>query len=227
MATIGLVSGRFGDGNNRQRDNLQVLLGALLASVVVHAVSIALVKTFPLSRQEHAPRQVVVNVEIVAPPSRVARQSPATSSREVEKPLAGTPGTIRPRTMLAAGVLADPHSAKARATLPQLAAPERAEQLCNVEAMAQISAWNDRYRPDLIIAYAMGETAMADGAVIAEGAAFHSVDAWYRLSYRCRPDVTKPGVLAFEFSVGPAIPKDEWEDHGLPADGGVEDDDDR
>ena len=226
MAIIGLVSGRFGDGNNRQRDRLQVLLGALLVSVALHVALIFFIRTFPLSRQDHAPRQVVVNVQIVAPPQPAVRQGATTRDHKVETTLPLTPGVVKPRTMLASTVLADPRSAKARASLPQLAAPERAEQLCNVEAMAQIAAWNDRYQPDLVIAYAMGETAMADGAVIAEGAAFHSVDAWYRLSYRCRPDVAEPGVVAFEFSVGAAILKDEWEDHGLPAGGGVEDDDD-
>jgi hypothetical protein len=62
------------------------------------------------------------------------------------------------------------------------------------------------------------EDVAVDGArVIADGAAFRSGHAWHELKFRCEltTDLTK--VAAFEFSVGDAIPREDWESLGLPA----------
>lgn len=125
------------------------------------------------------------------------------------------PAMQKPAKMLSAGVLADPRSRSAREALPTLAKGERLEQICGVEAMAQIAAWDKTYQPDRTIAYAMGKTRLKDDTLFADGAAFRSKHKWYNLTFKCRISSDSEKVYAFEFLVGEPIPPEEWEAHNL------------
>jgi hypothetical protein len=140
-----------------------------------------------------------------APPAPSAPSSPA--------PVAGM---IRPTKMLSALALADPRAAQAAKELAHFNGEERAVQLCNLEAIEQIRTWSPRFRPERIIAYATAEEVTAGDTIRAPGAAFLSGGAWYELNYEC---VLSPGravVDGFQFKVGDAIPRAEWDADNLP-----------
>jgi hypothetical protein len=117
--------------------------------------------------------------------------------------------------MLSAGVLADPRSRQAKATLPQLEPAERMIQLCGLEAMEQVHLWQPAFRPDSLVAYALSDPAIAANGVHAEGAAFRSEGNWYRMSFDCAVTPDHMRVLSFTFRVGDPVPPEEWEAHNL------------
>lgn len=100
--------------------------------------------------------------------------------------------------------------------LPHLEEETRLEQLCGIEAMAQIALWDGHFQPDRVVAYAMADVKVADGTIVAEGAAFRSKQHWYGLRFRCEIGPDHQSVQAFEFAIGRSIPKTAWERHGLP-----------
>ncbi len=141
----------------------------------------------------------------------------APSAAAPEEPSVGTDGLVRPRHLLSQQVLADPRSRETLAMLPRLAPEERAEQLCGLEAMGQIHAWQHGYEPDRVTAYAMADIRYAGHILRAEGAAFRSRRRWYGLRFECTisPDLRR--VTAFAFQVGDPIPQARWQALGLPA----------
>ena len=56
---------------------------------------------------------------------------------------------IQVTKILSGTVLEDPRSRQARLALRQLSDFDRREQLCNLEAMEQVEAWNDDYKPEV------------------------------------------------------------------------------
>ena len=163
---------------------------------------------------------------LVAPPLPGSPPAPETEA-DVKPELAALPPEpeapppprdrmVRPSEMLSARELADPRSAEARATLPKLDDTDRMIQLCGIEAMAQVHAWQARYRPDRIVAYAGGPVAVSTDGVHAEKAAFRSEDGWYALAYECRLTPDHATVTAFAFAVGEAVPREEWDARNLP-----------
>ncbi|RJG47291.1 DUF930 domain-containing protein [Mesorhizobium sp. DCY119] len=124
---------------------------------------------------------------------------------------------VRASRMMSEATLADPRSRQAREGLRELAEADRSEQLCNIEAMDQLHAWRNDLQPDRVVAYAMAGTKLEENTILADGAAFRSKSLWYNLKFKCEltPDHAK--VAAFEFLVGEAIPKGEWEERNLPS----------
>lgn len=222
-------------------------LWGLGASLVVHVLlglALLLVATPPslFTSQEDS-----ITVDVVTPqefdaageqPQAVTQalkspNLPSTSLRETkspeftklvtDRPAKLAAGMIRAKHLMAAAVLADPRSAKAAKAMKTLAASERIVQLCNVEAMEQIHAWNSALKPDFLVAYAIAETRQSGNRLQADGAAFRSKQHWYDVSFTCeaRPDLA--GVDQFAFQVGDEIPKDTWRDHNLAPDDGEAD----
>ena len=127
---------------------------------------------------------------------------------------------IRPQRMLSPAVLNDPANRETLRAMAGLVVDEQMIQLCTVEAMEQIAAWDETFAPELLIAYAMADTRISAHAVEAEGGAFFSHARWYNVAFRCDLSADRKEVAAFEFRVGEAIPKSEWEAHDLPSGGG-------
>ncbi len=127
-----------------------------------------------------------------------------------------TPTLVKPSRMLSETVLDDPRSRNTRQELAMLRPADQIEQLCNLEAMAQVGAWSEEYQPDRVVAYAMADPKLSGNSFSAEGAALHSKRDWYRLRFKCdlTPDHKK--VAAFEFLMGEPIPRREWAEHSLP-----------
>jgi Domain of Unknown Function (DUF930) len=119
--------------------------------------------------------------------------------------------------ILSGRVLSDPRSREARAMLPQMEQETRLEQLCDLEAVAQIAGSIKEYRPDRVVAYAMADTKRQGRTILAEGAAFRSKKLWFKLTFRCQVTPDRQRVEAFDYAVGTPIPKSSWEEYGLPA----------
>lgn len=133
------------------------------------------------------------------------------------------PKFVNPSQMLSEAVLADTRSSQARQALKQLAPADQIEQLCNLEAMAQVGAWSKELEPDRVVAYAMADPKLSDSDFVAEGAAIHSKRDWYSLQYRCHLTANNQKVVAFEFLIGASIPREVWMDHNLPDEDGASD----
>ncbi|XUY27786.1 DUF930 domain-containing protein [Agrobacterium sp. rho-8.1] len=155
--------------------------------------------------------------KIIEPAEAITPEPPVIHHRNDETTF------VKPSKMLSESVLADHRSSQARQALKQLAPAEQVEQLCNLEAMAQVGAWNKELRPDRIVAYAMADTKISGSDFIAAGAALHSKRDWYRLVFRCHLTPDKQHVNAFEFRLGDEIPKEIWAEHNIPDEDGASD----
>jgi hypothetical protein len=166
----------------------------------------------PVDPQPRAPAPTADPTVSQAPPQNpVLPLSPSPEPQEE----AGGNRLIHPGRMLSGTVLADPRSRQALAILPSLDDETRAEQLCDIEAMAQIAAWRRQYRPDRVVAYAMAEVKAEGGALLADGAAFRSNRGWFALRFRCTLSPDRRSISDFAFSVGAPVPRRDWEAHGL------------
>lgn len=130
------------------------------------------------------------------------------------------PMMVKPSRMLSEKVLDDPRSRNARKELAALAPADQVEQLCNLEAMAQVGTWSKQLLPDRVVAYAMAEPKIDGDAFLADGAAIHSKRDWYRLKFRCELTPDHKRVAAFEFLMGELIPREIWGEHSLPDEDG-------
>jgi hypothetical protein len=159
---------------------------------------------------------------IMLPPAMPADGGRVPSSVPSRTPAA--PAMIRASRVLSATALSGPADRSARRAFGKLTGEERLQQLCNLEALAQLKAWNAALGPDRLVAYAMGEARLAGDTLSADGAAFHNDAGWHRLRYRCglTPDHLK--VASFAFAVGDDIPRAAWQSHNLPTPDGADPD---
>lgn len=227
-----------GAGGVRRAGPMQdrVLLLALLAALALHAAILTWLYLRPEPAPQPGPPDDAITVEILpsarlphpepapapaapAPSARPETAAPAGPRPQAAPPAAppAEPPMIRPATLLSARRLAAPGSRPAQRALRTLSDDTRAEQLCGLEAMEQVHAWRRDFQPDRLVAYAMGEPKTSGTLVEADGAAFRSRAAWYRIRFRCEltPDYSR--VASFAFAVGDPVPREEWEEHGLPA----------
>jgi hypothetical protein len=90
----------------------------------------------------------------------------------------------------------------ARRDLGRMTVDTRFEQLCDIEAMEQITRSGDQFRPVRAVAYATADIKVIGNLMIAEGAAFLSDGHWYRLSFRCEATPDRSKVVSFDFATG-------------------------
>ncbi len=102
-----------------------------------------------------------------------------------------------------------------REMLPLFEEETRLEQLCDLEAMAQIAALR-LFLPDRVVAYAKADTRIVGDTLIADGAAFRSKRLWYGLSFTCGLSANRQAVESFAFTLGSEIPQRLWEKYNLP-----------
>jgi len=180
-------------------------------------VLLSLVREAAVPKAESGP---ALEVELVAASPALPRSgpdripvpaAPVTEARE-----AAVDGTIRPSRMLSAATLADRRSAAARALLAELAPEDRVEQLCGIEAMAQVAAWRPGLEPDQVVAYAFADPRRVGSVLVADGAALHAGGAWYRLRFHCGLAPGDAVVASFQFTLGEAVPRRDWERYRLP-----------
>lgn len=202
---------------------------ALAGAILLHLLLLAALGSLSIRPLlEVAPQaETRVDVELLTQGAFEAMTQP----RPIEAPPGGLPeqpqsvqaappaepgGMVKASRMMAAEALAHPLSRQTRETLPLLAADERVEQLCGLEAMSQIHAWKSDFEPDRVTAYARGATKLTGRILIAESAAFRSKRRWYDLNFRCELSPDQAAVLAFAFRVGEPVPRSQWAKLGLP-----------
>lgn len=180
------------------------------------AIAIEILPPSELPRPAPVPAAPAVSAapDASLPGPSVAAPSPQPAARPSPPP---QPEMIRPTTMLSARNLATPGSRQARLALRTLSDDTRIEQLCGLEAMEQVHAWRRDFLPDRLVAYAFGEPKPIADGIEADGAAFRSRSGWYRVRFRCELSPDRARVTGFAFAVGDAVPRDDWEEHGLPA----------
>lgn len=218
---------------------------SIAASTLLHIVLCVLVLLLFVPPKISSPQEEGVEVEIVTlpPPPNAEQQSklprqpllpertevvPDKPEENVATPILPqepqphheTPAMVKPSRMLSEEVLADPRSRKARQALALLTSVDQIEQLCNLEAMAQVGAWSKEFQPDRVIAYALANPNLTANAFLAEGAALHSKREWSRLRFKCELTPDHKKVAGFEFLIGELIPKEDWAEYNLPEDEG-------
>lgn len=207
-------------------------LGAFV-SILLHAPVIALVVFLPAPRHPAVTRPPAIEVTLIArppeaaPPPAAPLPAPgAPDAPAMPEPTAPPPppetaapppdnGVVRPKVMLSASVMAMPQNRQAREALANLVEEEQVIQLCGVEAMEQIAAWDPSYQPLQVEAYAMADTRIDGTTLTAEGGAFLSGNAWYNVSFTCELTEDLSTVTGFSFRVGEEIPRSEWDAHYL------------
>jgi hypothetical protein len=90
---------------------------------------------------------------------------------------------------------------------------QRGSELCATELREQLRNAEPPWWPDLLPAYKLGDGTRIE---VRDGA-FHASGQWYELSFRCDVDPDATVVLDFAFSVGEAIPREQWQARGFPA----------
>jgi hypothetical protein len=126
-------------------------------------------------------------------------------------------GWYRSKMMLSEAEISDSKHKTLKAKLGQLESATRTVQICDLEAILQITKSGLQYHPETVVAYAMADVLRKGELLVANGAAFQSDGSWYNLSFRCRVSPRSRIVQGFEFAIGTAIPREDWETHGLPA----------
>jgi predicted house-cleaning noncanonical NTP pyrophosphatase (MazG superfamily) len=186
----------------------------IAVSLALHGLLLLIFTLPPHHKRQSPPLQESLAVEIWTPEQVQALINPPKP--EIIRQNLPQSGTIRATRILSGEALAHPRSRKMRETLPRFDEETRLEQLCNLEAMAQIAASLRQFQPDRVVAYARSEVTIADNIIVAEGAAFRSHQRWHGLTFKCGISPDRQAVLSFEFSVGEAIPKRLWEKYNLP-----------
>jgi len=125
---------------------------------------------------------------------------------------------VRATDFYAARILADPANAEVRRNFGQLASSEQLVQLCNIEALEQLGRAQAGTKPDAVVGYAFGDLEVEGDTLVADGGAYRRQGKWFKLRFDCtaRPDMTS--VAAFDYALGGAIPRSQWEEHFLNAD---------
>lgn len=202
---------------------------ALAGATLLHLLLLAALGSLSIRPLiEVAPQaETSVDVELLTPrafeamtqplPSEAPSNGPPDQPQSVQTvPPTEPGGMVKASRMMATDALAHPLSRQTREMLPLLAADERVEQLCGLEAMSQIHAWKSDFEPDRVTAYARGGTKLSGRILIAESAAFRSKRRWYDLRFRCEFSPDQAAILAFEFRVGEPVPRSQWAKLGLP-----------
>lgn len=102
------------------------------------------------------------------------------------------------------------------ADLRSLDPQTRLEQLCDVKAMEVVKAdKNGHHDPDRAIGLASKAPKINGNTIIVTGGALRSHGKWHALSYTCTATPDHMNVLKFDYTLGPYIPKSEWDKDGL------------
>ena len=104
--------------------------------------------------------------------------------------------------MLATSLLSHPDNADGRRDFASITPEEQREQLCALEALEQIKAWNADYVPERMVSYTFAEVRYDAQKIIADGAAFWSRDNWHHLKFECELSADDKRVIDFDFVVG-------------------------
>jgi hypothetical protein len=218
----------------------RVGLGASLAVHVALAAVWAAIAT-PRRLDDAPPRAVEVELVVEAssqpaqPSPHPAVERPASERSPPERlivpakppaPALAADGLIRAERLVSDDILRDRRSREARAALRRFSLEDRMLQLCGLEAMAQIAMREPSFHADRVAAHASAAPKISGVHVMAEGAAAHAVGKtpaatrWAALRFDCALSEDRAQVVAFAFALGADIPRQRWEEFGLPTETG-------
>lgn len=100
-------------------------------------------------------------------------------------PHAAEPVVVNPGRLLSEIVVKDRRSRGTRKMLTKISSAERMEQLCVIEAMAQVAAWRSAMRPDRVVPHAISDTKIVGHSLSAGGAALYTKGEWFKFNYKC------------------------------------------
>lgn len=187
--------------------------GPIVISVLLHVLIAGLIMLFPPTIHPEPPKEKPVIVDVFTPQQFQAirrENEPIEPSLGATELSAGN-STVRAEKMLSGTVLNEPRNADARIALSKLRGDTRLEQLCNIEAMEQITHWRSDLEPEWVVTSVRTDTQTIDSTYVAKGAAFRQEDHWYDLSFICEATPDLEEVVSFKFTVGKRIPHNQLE----------------
>nr|WP_319483629.1 DUF930 domain-containing protein [uncultured Cohaesibacter sp.] len=204
-------------------------IGGVSVSLILHGLFIlALVSIAPRileTPQEEPPITVEIIPFVPPPPPLEAPQlaEPEAVPPPVEpapppeppKAIKQSDGMIHSNQIYSGEVLQRPENEEGLRDYRNLAPDEQREQLCSLEALEQIAAWSDAYKPERMVTYSFGEVQYKGNHMIANGAVFWSHDNWLRVKFDCVLSTDQSKVESLAFAVGTIVPKSDWEEHYL------------
>ena len=107
------------------------------------------------------------------------------------------------------------NNGKTEASLAKLAPSDRFQQVCDIELMEKLRHGKHSFQPDSVIAYALEDPQISGDTLQGDGGAFRSHGVWYQYSFTCAATPDRMKVLSLEYKVGEAVPRSEWDAHGL------------
>lgn len=107
------------------------------------------------------------------------------------------------------------HQSKTEEGLAKLAPSDRFQQACDIELMERLRREGHPYKPDSVIAYALSDPSISGDVLKGNGGAFRSGGIWYQYSFTCATTPDRMKVLSLDYKIGDAVPRDEWDAHGL------------
>jgi hypothetical protein len=110
---------------------------------------------------------------------------------------------------------AQANDAKVENVLKTLDPDARFEQVCDLEALRQISRDGKTYKPERTIVSALSTPKVTDATMTGTGGAFKSQGQWFQFSFKCQTTADHMKILAFSYKIGEPIPPEKWEPHGL------------
>jgi hypothetical protein len=110
---------------------------------------------------------------------------------------------------------AQANDAKVESVLKTLDPDARFEQVCDLEALKQISRDGKTYKPERTIVSALSMPKVAAATMTGTGGAFKSKGQWFQFSFKCQTTADHMKILAFSYQIGEPIPPEKWEPHGL------------
>jgi hypothetical protein len=225
---------RIAPGGFEKHGRWSLRHGAIAVSILLHlVVGITLfwitapVPRYPAVR-EALPIEILSEADFarllpkpVQPPP-VLRQTPqAPDTAPTETPAAG-PDIHAPITagrMMSEALQNGPLGARMRAELASMGDETRLQQLCNIEAMAQIEHAHPAFHAHKVVAYASGAVETGPDLLIARHAAVEANGGWHHLTYRCALAPGHHTLKGMELAIGKPIPPAYWERYNLPAPG--------
>jgi hypothetical protein len=118
--------------------------------------------------------------------------------------------------VLAAGASIGPAAAldaKMREALQRLDPATRLTQACDAEALLRISYGH--HRPEHVMIDQLSAPQKAGNTLSGTGAVFRAGGDWYHFSFKCQSAADQVTILAFTYTVGAKIRRDQWDRFNL------------
>ena len=102
-------------------------------------------------------------------------------------------------TLLQLASNAQANDVKLESVLKTLDPDARFEQVCDLEALRQISRDGKTYKPERTIVSALSTPKVTDATMSGTGGAFKSQGQWFQFSFKCQTTADHMKILAFSY----------------------------